>query len=125
MAMAASSGVGVRRLVASRARLREARMAPSTQPSAECSTGIFVQKHLWYTAVCSSAVFVLFRMNSGPCLRKPFIHFEIEIPFDTWHRGGRPTNLGRLRASRPTAAAAAAGPPSSVTVRPKRHGGGR
>ena len=69
MAMAASSGVGVRRLVASRARLREARMAPSTQPSAECSTGIFVQKHLWYTAVCSSAVFVLFRMNSGPCLK--------------------------------------------------------
>ena len=22
---------------------------------------------VWYTAVCSSAVFVLFRMNSGPC----------------------------------------------------------
>ena len=28
---------------------------------------------VWYTAVCSSAVFVLFRMNSGPCLKKgPF-----------------------------------------------------
>ena len=24
---------------------------------------------VWYTAVCSSAVFVLFRMNSGPCLK--------------------------------------------------------
>ena len=23
---------------------------------------------VWYTAVCSSAVFVVFRMNSGPCL---------------------------------------------------------
>ena len=26
------------------------------------------KKPVWYTAVCSSAVFVLFRMNSGPCL---------------------------------------------------------
>ena len=24
---------------------------------------------VWYTAVCSSAVFVVFRMNSGPCLK--------------------------------------------------------
>ena len=26
-------------------------------------------KFMWYTAVCSSAVFVLFQMNSGPCLK--------------------------------------------------------
>ena len=38
---------------------------------------------VWYTAVCSSAVFVLFRMDSGPCLKivrpgwrrwRPIIH---------------------------------------------------
>ena len=27
-----------------------------------------IHRPVWYTAACSSAVFVLFRMNSGPCL---------------------------------------------------------
>ena len=34
-----------------------------------CSIGpcVVLVCTVWYTAVCSSAVFVLFRMNSGPC----------------------------------------------------------
>ena len=37
-----------------------------------CSRGpcVVLVCTVWYTAVCSSAVFVLFRMNSGPCLKK-------------------------------------------------------
>ena len=36
-----------------------------------CSRGpcVVLVCTVWYTAVCSSAVFVLFRMNSGPCLK--------------------------------------------------------
>ena len=29
---------------------------------------------VWYTAVCSSVVFVVFRMNSGPCLKIITMH---------------------------------------------------
>ena len=47
------------------------------------------KKPVWYTAVCSSAVFVLFRMNSGPCSKKTILSGATERLWPAARSGGR------------------------------------